>query len=320
MPSVAATATPAPSTAGASPSGPAPSAATISTTSRPSSSTPLPAITRAGQSARPGSGAAIPSSASRSSMYSLNEFDGERRPARRSTPLRSHSSPNSRSAVPMTTFSGPSGSRASTSGPITTTATASRTTAPAAPISASRQLRVEPTASTMASASSSSRPTASAAPRRVRTKAAVTTSPQHLLAPERRLRVAVVVLDRVVARALVHRLCLGLARARVEPDARVAERARPVLERLEQLPPESAPARLGRHVHPLDLGHAVLVALDPAARDRLAVLVDHDERPAGRREVGRRRAQPQPMPRGQLVERLHLGHHRLDEAHGDQAV
>ena len=124
----------------------------------------MPATIRAGQSGLPGSGGGSASIASRSSRYSCSEEDGARAPASRSTPLRSHSSPNSSSAVPITTCSGSSGSRASTSGPTTTTATASSATAPAAPITASRGRRVEPTASTIAIASSSSRPTASAAP------------------------------------------------------------------------------------------------------------------------------------------------------------
>ena len=72
-----------------------------------------------------------------------SDEDGARRPASRSTPLRSHSSPNSSSATPITTCSGSSGIRASTTGPTTKPASASSTTAPAAPISASRRAALD---------------------------------------------------------------------------------------------------------------------------------------------------------------------------------
>ena len=66
------------------------------------SATPLNATTRAGQSARPGRRGGSASIASRASRYSCSESDGARRPASRSTPVRSHSRPNSRSATPTT--------------------------------------------------------------------------------------------------------------------------------------------------------------------------------------------------------------------------
>src|SRR6478736_2556536 len=163
----ATTATAAPRTAGAGPAGRAASTETISTISSPSSSTPLKAITNPAASNRSGAGGGSASSSWRSASNSANESERERRPARRSTPLRSHSMPNSSSAAPTITRRASPAPPAASAGP-TTAATAPHATAAAtAPRTASRGRRVSATASTIARASSSSSPQANAAARTV---------------------------------------------------------------------------------------------------------------------------------------------------------
>src|SRR5215218_132870 len=94
---------------------------------------------------------------------------------------------------------------------------------------------------------------------------------EPLLAPERRVRVAVVVGDRLVAGALVDAARARLLRARVEPCDGVAQVARERLERGEQLAPDAAAARLGNDVHALGLARAVVESLDATAGHRAAV-------------------------------------------------
>ncbi|QEC48672.1 HAD family hydrolase [Baekduia soli] len=136
--------------------------------------------------------------------------------------------------------------------------------------------------------------------------------PRAASRPEAGERVGVEVLDAAVARPLVHRLGAGLLGPRVQARDPVAHRPRPVLQRLEQDPSQTAPARVGDHVHALDLAGLVVQALEPSARDGHTVVEDHHERAAGRTEVGRRGGRRA----GDVDAAVELGHvddHRLDE-------
>ena len=246
----ATTATAAPASAGAEPAAPAPSAATISTTSSPSSSTPLPATIRAAQSGLPGRRRRARAAPRAPRGTRPARTDGARG-RRAQHPLRSHSSPNSSSATPITTWSGSSGIRASTTGPTTTPASASSTTAPGgADQRVAPAPRSAPTASTIASASSSSSPTASAAPASV-SRNAVT---EPLLAPVRGVRVAVVVRRSAhsrrartsAARAAAWRPCRA-ARPRSRGRARASSSA------ASSSRPRPRPRASGHDVHALDL-------------------------------------------------------------------
>src|SRR5262249_37786548 len=62
------------------------------------------------------------------------------------------------------------------------------------------------------------------------------------------------------------------------------------LDRLEHMPAEAAPARLGQGVHALQFGAPLVEAEDAAARDRLAALVAEDQEHAVRRLELRRLA------------------------------
>src|SRR5262249_6657704 len=96
-------------------------------------------------------------------------------------------------------------------------------------------------------------------------RAAPWASSELLLAEEAGDRVGVEVLDRPVAGAPVPGLGHWLARAGVQARDHVAHGARVVLQRSEQLPAGTGPARLGPHVHALELARAVGQALDTSA-------------------------------------------------------
>jgi hypothetical protein len=78
-----------------------------------------------------------------------------------------------------------------------------------------------------------------------------------------------------------------LTLARLEHDRRIAEPPSLVLERLEDPPAEAPPARLGRDVHPLQLGARRVETAEPAAGERALLQPADDEDPVGRTE-GRR--------------------------------
>src|SRR5579859_697991 len=138
----------APSVAGTKRPPAAPTAMTMKTTSRPSSSTALNAVISAAKSAAPCMAAVSLAKASVSSCSAS-------RPAARRIALRSHRAPNRSSRTPTPSCRYRSGTSDS-AGPRMTTSRESATTPRTAPVSAGRQPRTVPTASTIVSASTNS--------------------------------------------------------------------------------------------------------------------------------------------------------------------
>src|SRR5215469_16438623 len=134
----------------------APKVSTMKTTSSPSSSTPLNARVKPYQSGTPRNrrDAWLLASA----MCSANSLSSSCRdlwPLARSTALRIHCSPKTRSSAPTTTRRAVIGI-ASTAGPRIATTTASTASADTVPVPADRQSRAVPAASTMVTASTAS--------------------------------------------------------------------------------------------------------------------------------------------------------------------